>query len=156
DSITYRLVAKGPGGTQEATARVTVNTPPPVVTAPPPPSLTDDQLFAQNIKDAYFDYDSFEVRPADQQTMAANAHFLNQHPNWNVVLEGHCEERGSTEYNMTLGDSRAQATKQALVSAGVNANRIKTVSFGKEKPFCTDSNEQCWQDNRRGHLVLQH
>jgi len=155
DSTTYHLVAKGPGGTQEATTRVTVTRPQPVV-APPtaPTTLTDQQLFDQNIKDAFFDYDSYEIRPQDGSTLQADAQVLNQHPNWKVVIEGHCDERGSTEYNMALGDSRSQAAKQALTSAGVAANRLSTVSYGKEKPFCTESNEQCWQQNRRGHLVL--
>ena len=154
DSTTYRLAASGPGGTQEASTRVTVNRPAPVVQQEAPPSLTDQQLFDQNIKDAYFDYDSYEVRPQDNAALQADAQFLSQHPNWRVLIEGHCDERGSTEYNMALGDSRAQAAKQALVSAGVAANRLTTTSFGKEKPFCTESNEQCWQQNRRGHLVL--
>ena len=154
DSTTYRLTATGLGGTQEATTRVTVNRPPPVQQQAPPPSMTDQQLFDSNIKDAYFDYDSYAVRPQDGSTLQADAQFLNQHPTWKVTIEGHCDERGSTEYNMALGDSRAQAAKQALVSAGVAANRLNTVSFGKEKPFCTESNEQCWQENRRAHLVF--
>jgi peptidoglycan-associated lipoprotein len=154
DSTTYRLTATGPGGSQEATTRVTVNRPPPVVQAPPPPSLTDQQLFDQNIKDAYYDYDSYEVRPQDGSTLQADAQFLNQHQNWKITIEGHCDERGSTEYNMALGDSRAQSAKQALIAAGVAANRLNTISYGKEKPFCTESNEQCWQQNRRAHLVL--
>ena len=155
DSTTYHLVAKGPGGTQEATTRVTVNRPAPVQQQEAPPSLTDQQLFDNNIKDAYFDYDSYEIRPQDGSTLQADAQFLNQHPNWKILIEGHCDERGSTEYNMALGDSRAQSAKQALISAGVAANRLSTTSFGKEKPFCTESNEQCWQENRRAHLVLQ-
>ena len=154
DSTTYRLTATGPGGTQEATTRVTVNRPAPVVAPPQEPTQTDQQLFDQNIKDAYFDYDSYEVRPQDASALQADAQFLNQHPNWRVLIEGHCDERGSTEYNMALGDSRAQAAKQALISAGVAANRLTSTSFGKEKPFCTEQNEQCWQQNRRGHLVL--
>ena len=155
DSTTYRLTATGPGGTQDATTRVTVTRPQPVQqTQEAPPSLTDQQLFEQNIKDAYFDYDSYEVRPSDAATLQADAQFLNQHPNWKILIEGHCDDRGSTEYNMALGDSRSQSAKQALISAGVAANRINTVSFGKEKPFCTESNEQCWQENRRAHLVL--
>ena len=154
DSATYRLTASGPGGTQEATTRVTVNRPAPVQAPPQEPTLTDQQLFDQNIRDAYFDYDSYEIRPGDGSTLRQDAQFLNQHPNWRVLIEGHCDERGSTEYNIALGDSRAQATKQALVSAGVAANRLTTTSFGKEKPFCSESNEQCWQQNRRGHLVL--
>lgn len=154
DSTTYHLTAKGPGGTQEATTRVTVNRPAPVVEQPQQPSMTDQQLFDQNIKDAFFDYDSYSIRPQDASVLQADAQFLNQHPNWKIMVEGHCDERGSTEYNMALGASRADAAKQALVSAGVDASRINTTSFGKEKPFCTESNEQCWQQNRRAHLVL--
>src|SRR5438270_1452834 len=153
-STTYRLVAKGPGGTQEATTRVTINTPAPVQAAPAEPNLTDQQLFDQSIKDAYFDYDSYEVRPQDSSTLQADAQLITQHPGWRILVEGHCDERGSTEYNMALGDSRAQSAKQALVAAGVAANRVITTSFGNDKPFCTESNEQCWQQNRRGHLVL--
>jgi peptidoglycan-associated lipoprotein len=154
DSATYRLVAKGPGGQQEATARVTVNRPAPVAATPPPPSMTDEQLFQQNVKDAFFDYDSYSLRPNDQQQLAAAAQFLNQHSDWKIRIEGYCDERGSTEYNMALGDSRANAAKQALAAAGVNGSRLSAVSFGKEKPFCTESTEQCWQQNRRAHFVL--
>ena len=153
ESTTYTLTAKGAGGTQTATARVTVNAPPPPP-PPPAPSLTDEQLFAQNVKDIYFDYDKADVRPDQQSLVQANAAFLQQHPNMSVTLEGHCDERGSTEYNLALGDNRASAVTNALVAAGVPADRIKTVSFGKEKPFCTASNEACWQQNRRGHFVL--
>jgi peptidoglycan-associated lipoprotein len=150
DSTTYHLTAKGPGGTQEATARVTVNAPPP---PPPPPTATEQELFAQNVKDVYFDYDKYDVRADQQGSVQADAQFLAQHPNISFTIEGHCDERGSTEYNLALGDNRANAVKNALVQAGVNASRIKTISYGKEKPFCTESNEQCWQQNRRGHFV---
>lgn len=153
ESTTYTLTAKGVGGTQTATARVTVNAPPPPP-PPPAPSLTEEQLFAQNVKDVYFDYDKSDVRPDQQSLVQADAAFLQQHPNMSVTVEGHCDERGSTEYNLALGDNRASAVKNALVAAGVPADRIKTVSFGKEKPFCTESNEACWQQNRRGHFVL--
>jgi peptidoglycan-associated lipoprotein len=152
DSTTFRLVAKGAGGTQEATARVTV-TQPAAPTPPPQPSATDQELFNQNVKDVYFDYDSYEVRPDAQSAIAGDAQFLQQHPNISFTVEGHCDERGSTEYNLALGDNRANAVKTALTQAGVPADRIKTISFGKEKPFCTESNEQCWQQNRRGHFV---
>ena len=153
ESTTYTLTAKGAGGTQTATARVTVNAPPPPP-PPPPPSLTEEQLFAQNVKDVYFDYDKSDVRADQQSLVQADAAFLQQHPNMSVTIEGHCDERGSTEYNLALGDNRASAVKNALVAAGVPADRVKTVSFGKEKPFCTESNEACWQQNRRGHFVL--
>ncbi len=152
ESTTYTLSAKGAGGTQTATARVTVNAPPP----PPPtvqPSLTEEQLFAQSVKDIYFDYDKSDIRASEQASIQADAAFLQQHPNISFTIEGHCDERGSTEYNLALGDNRASAVKNALVSAGMAADRIKTISYGKEKPFCSESNETCWQQNRRGHFV---
>ena len=153
ESTTYTLTAKGAGGTQTATARVTVNAPPP---PPPPttqPSLSEEQAFAQSVKDIYFDYDKSDVRASEQASIQADVAFLQQHSNISFTIEGHCDERGSTEYNLALGDNRASAVKNALVSAGMAADRIKTVSYGKEKPFCTESNEQCWQQNRRGHFV---
>ena len=153
DSTTYHLVAKGSGGSQEATTRLTV-TPPPVAQAPPP-SLTDEDLFGQSVKDVYFDYDKSDVRGDQQTAIQADAQFLSQHSNINFTVEGHCDSRGSTEYNLALGDQRASSVKSALVSAGVAANRIKTISFGKEKPFCMEENESCWQQNRRGHFVYQ-
>jgi len=152
ESTTYHLTAKGAGGSQEASARITV-TPPP----PPPPAATASEadLFSQNIKDVYFDYDQSDIRGDQQASIQADAQFLSQHPNVSFTIEGHCDERGSTEYNIALGDKRATAVKSALAAAGVNASRIKTISYGKEKPFCTESNEACWQQNRRGHLVYQ-
>lgn len=152
DSTTYRLTARGAGGTQDATARVTVTQPP-----PPPvqqPSLTDEQAFAQQVKDVFFDYDQYSIRPSDAQVLQANAQFLQSHPNVRITIEGHADERGSTEYNLALGDNRANAVKQAMVQAGVPADRIHTISYGKEKPFCKESNEQCWQQNRRGHFAF--
>ena len=152
-STTYRLIAKGAGGTQEATARVTVAQPP-----PPPPmttTLSDEQLFNQNVKDAFFDYDKSDIRPDAQQALMADAAFLQQHPNIRFTVEGHCDERGSTEYNLGLGDRRATAVKSFLVQQGVSADRIRTISYGKEKPFCTEHTEDCWQQNRRGHFVYQ-
>ena len=153
DSTTYHLVAKGAGGTQEATARLTVTQPPPP--PPAPPTVTDQELFSQNVKDVYFDYDKSDIRADQQTSISADVTFLNAHPNVNFTIEGHCDERGSTEYNIALGDKRATSVKNALVAAGVSASRIKTISYGKEKPFCTESNEACWQQNRRGHFVYQ-
>ncbi|HTW32791.1 MAG TPA: peptidoglycan-associated lipoprotein Pal [Candidatus Sulfotelmatobacter sp.] len=152
DSTTYHLIAKGAGGTQEATARLTV-TPAPAPPPPAAPTVTDQDLFNQSVKDIYFDYDKSDIRADQQASIQADAQFFTQHPNMSFTIEGHCDERGSTEYNLALGDQRASSVKNALVSAGVNANQIKTISYGKEKPFCTESNEACWQQNRRGHLV---
>ncbi len=154
DSTTYHLTAKGTGGTQEATARLTVTQPPPPP-PPPAPTVTDEDLFSQSIKDVYFDYDKSDIRADQQGSIQANVQFLSQHPNINFTIEGHCDERGSTDYNLALGDQRASSVKNALVAGGINASRIKTISYGKEKPFCTESNEACWQQNRRGHFVYQ-
>jgi len=154
DSTTYHLVAKGAGGTQEATARLTVTAAPP---PPPPPAatVTDEDLFNQNIKDIYFDYDKSDIRGDQRTSIQADMAFLTQHPNMSFTVEGHCDERGSTEYNLALGDQRASSVKNELTTAGISASRIKTISYGKEKPFCTESNEACWQQNRRGHFVYQ-
>jgi len=151
DSTTYHLVAKGAGGTQEATARLTVTAPPPPPT--PTPSPTAEELFNQNIKDVYFDYDKSDIRSDQQSAVQADVTFLTEHPDVTFTIGGHCDERGSTEYNLALGDQRASSLKNALVAAGISASRIKTISYGKEKPFCTESNESCWQQNRRDHLV---
>ncbi len=150
-STTYRLIARGAGGTQEATARVTVT----AASAGPGAIPGEEEMFAQSVKDVFFDYDRYDIRPDAAEQIAANATFLAQHPNIRFLIEGHCDERGSTEYNLALGDNRANAAKEALVKAGVSASRIQIKSYGKEKPFCTESNEQCWQQNRRGHFVYQ-
>jgi peptidoglycan-associated lipoprotein len=153
DSTTYHLIAKGAGGTQDATARVTVN----AAAAPQPTTsnATEEELFARNVKDIYFDYDKYDVRGDQQGSLRGDAQFLQQHSNIHITIEGHCDERGSTEYNLALGASRADAVKNALIQSGVGGDRIKTISYGKEKPFCTESNESCWQQNRRGHFVYE-
>jgi peptidoglycan-associated lipoprotein len=151
DSTTYTITASGPGGSATATASVTVNAPPPP--PPPPAGPTDDEIFLREVRDAYFDYDKADLRPDARTALSKTADFLKSYPRFKVTIEGHCDERGSTEYNLGLGDRRANAVKQFLVSAGVSADRLSTVSFGKEKPFCMESNEACWQQNRRGHFV---
>jgi len=154
DSTNYHLVAKGAGGTQDATIRLTVTAPPPPP-PPPPAGPTDEELFTQNIKDIYFDYDKSDIRADQNASLQADMLFLNQHPNINFTIEGHCDERGSIEYNMALGDRRATSVKDALALASISAGRINLISYGKERPFCTESNEACWQQNRRGHFVYR-
>jgi len=154
-STSYRLTATGAGGSQDATARVTV-TPPPQqqVTQPPQVSETLRESFARNVKDVYFDYDRYDLRPDGQATIQADAAWLKQHPEAHLTIEGHCDERGSTEYNLVLGDNRGNAVRNALTQAGVPASQLDVKSFGKEMPFCTEGNEECWQRNRVGHFVL--
>lgn len=154
-STTYRLTATGPGGTESATARVTVtNPPPPPPMAPASRNVSEEELFAQEVKTIYFDYDKYEVRDDQKSVLQGNANFLRAHPNMKLVIEGHCDERGSEEYNLGLGDRRANSLKEALGALGINGDRIRTLSYGKERPVCTDSNEDCWQRNRRGQFVL--
>lgn len=153
DSTTYHLTAKGAGGTQEASTRLTVTQPPPPPAATPSP--TDEDLFGENIKDVYFDFNKSDIRADQQAAVQSDAQFLTQHSNISFTIEGHCDDRGSTEYNLALGDQRASSVKNALTAAGVDASHIKTISYGKEKPFCLEDNEACWQQNRRDHFVYQ-
>ena len=149
-STTYTLVATGAGGRRDASARVTVNGR--VGAAIPSPAEAD--LFAKNVKDVRFDYDRSDIR-ADQTPIAqGDAAFLLQHPSLKVVVEGHCDDRGSEEYNLALGTNRAESLKRALLQQGVSEDRIGTISFGKEKPFCSLDNDQCWQQNRVDHFSM--
>ena len=150
-STTYTLDAKGSGGTKEASARVTVN---PVV-AVQPPAESEQDMFGRNVHDLFFDFNKANIRPDETATTESDAQFLTQHPDIKVLVEGHCDDRGSEEYNLALGVSRAETLKEALAKDGVNTAQIKTISYGKEKPFCTTDDEQCWQRNRRDHIVYQ-
>jgi peptidoglycan-associated lipoprotein len=150
-STTYHLVARGPGGSTDATANLTVAAAP----APPPVGETmNEQIFEQNVKPAFFDYDSYEIRPDAQTVLAQDASFLAAHPTLKIVVGGYCDDRGSAEYNLALGENRANAAKQALVNGGVSPDRVRTVSYGKEKQFCTTNDEACWQQNRRAGFSL--
>ena len=160
NSTNFHLTAKGDGGTTEANVRVTVRTAQaPSAVAPTagldnPGSNVTDAQFHQAVKDVFFDYDSYELR-ADGQTAASQAaSFLVAHPNVRVLIGGYADERGSAEYNLALGENRANSAKTALINAGIAPNRVRTVSYGKEKQFCTESNEQCWQENRRAQFTI--
>ncbi|MFZ0213073.1 MAG: peptidoglycan-associated lipoprotein Pal [Candidatus Acidiferrales bacterium] len=153
DTTTYTITATGPGGSATANVQVTVSAPPPVAQAPAAaPDI--NALFSQNVKDAFFDYNKSEVRPDARDALQKDAEFLRSYPQVSVTIEGHCDERGSEEYNLGLGQRRADAAKQYLVSLGISADRVKTMSWGKEHPFCSEHNEDCWQQNRRGHFVM--
>lgn len=156
ESTDYEVVAKNSEGkTATASVRVTVTQPPPPPPPPaaaPAPSISD--LFNQNVKDAFFDFDKSSIRDDAKDALNGDAEFLKAHPSVSIIVEGHCDDRGSAEYNMGLGDRRANAVRDYLIQQGVDGSHVRTVSYGKEKPFCTDDNEQCWQQNRRGHLVM--
>jgi len=157
-TTTYTLTASGPGGTATAEATVTVSTPPPPAPAPPAQNqMSAAQMLAQQVQDIHFDYDKSDVRSEDQPILQADANALKQifamDPNFIVRIEGNCDERGSAEYNLALGDRRAAAAKEALVGMGVPADKLTTISYGKERPICTDATEDCYARNRRDHFA---
>ena len=158
DSTTWVLTATGPGGSTTASATVNVSAPPP----PPPPPVQQPQAtitdrMASEVQDAFFDYDKTDIRSDARDALTRNAAalkaILNDFPGATIVIEGHTDERGSAEYNLGLGDRRASSAKEFLVGLGVPADRLKTISYGKERPQCTEQNETCWQKNRRVHFV---
>src|SRR4051794_18512033 len=158
DSTTYTLTATGPGGSVTSSATVSVTTPPP----PPPPPVTRptstvEQRLGSEVQDIYFDYDKSDVRGDARDVLTRDAaaikSILADFPNASIVVEGHCDERGSAEYNLGLGDRRAQSAKDFLVQLGIAADRLKTISYGKERQQCTEANESCWQRNRRAHFT---
>ena len=161
---TYTLVAKGLGGTTSAS--VTVNVRPadkPIAIPPPPPTKTVTRTFSesvtQDLKDAFFDYDQFTLRDDSRSVLTQDSDVLksiiSSFSGGNVILEGHCDERGSGEYNLALGDKRAQSALDFLRGLGVGTDRLKTVSYGKDRPQCTEATEDCYQKNRRVHFSPQ-
>jgi peptidoglycan-associated lipoprotein len=142
--------------------------PPPPVTPPqtpaPPAPLSEDQVFAQKtlaqlnaekpLTDVFFDYDKAEVKDEGRAALQKNAEWLRRWPSVKVTVEGHCDSRGTPEYNLALGERRANTVRGYLASLGVPADRIVVVSKGKEQPFCNEENESCWSQNRRGHFIV--
>lgn len=151
-STSYHLVARGSGGVADSTARVTVSAPPAV--SAPTSGMSDEEAFHANVQDIFFDYDASDIRSDAQSILSKDAAYLNSHPDIRFIIGGYCDERGSNEYNLGLGQQRAEAAKNALVNAGVAASRVRVISYGKEKPFCTQSSEDCWQQNRRAGFAI--
>jgi len=159
NSTVFALTASGPGGAARASTAIRVFSAPP--SAPPaslprtPPATLEGRL-ASDVQDAYFDYDKSDLRSDAQDTLARDAtalrSILRDFPKLVLTLEGHCDERGSAEYNLALGDRRASAAKDFLVQFGVPANSLKVISFGKERQVCAEQSEACWQSNRRVHF----
>src|SRR6185369_12481873 len=145
---------------QVTTADTTPPPPPPTETntPPPPPSeppseTTAETNTATGLEDAFFDYDAADIRNDAKDALTNNGKYLSSHGSSNIVIEGHCDERGSVEYNLALGERRARAAKDFLVSYGVPATRLTTISYGKERPFDAGHDESAWAKNRRAHFV---
>ncbi len=158
-STNFHLIAKNTAGlTAESNVRVTVR----VATAPNAMgdsadnqgNMGPDAAFHRAVPDAFFDYDSYELRPDAAAASTQAAAYLAANPNIRVLVAGYSDERGSAEYNLALGENRANSAKTALVAAGISADRLRTVSYGKEKQFCSESNETCWQQNRRAQFTV--
>lgn len=152
DSTTYVLTATGAGGNTTASARVTVTQPPPPPPPPPAPTMSESEIVDTSMKDAYFDFDKSDIRADAQEALTTDADFLKAHPDIHVTIEGDCDDRGSEEYNLGLGDRRATSAKKFLLNLGVPEDHLYTISFGKDRPQCTDETEECWQKNRRVHF----
>jgi peptidoglycan-associated lipoprotein len=146
-------------------------TPPPPPTAPPapaavatPPPLSEEEIFNRKsldqlnaekpLGDVFFEYDKSDLSAEGRSALQKDADWMKKWTKTVVTVEGHCDSRGSAEYNLALGDRRANAAKEYLVSLGIPTSRITVVSKGKEQPFCSDETESCWQQNRRGHFVI--
>jgi peptidoglycan-associated lipoprotein len=158
NTTTYALTARSAGGTdmRSVTVNVTVPAPPPPP-PPPAPRISGAEMLNRDAQDAYFDYDKSDVRDDARQALTRDADLLKQifaaDPSFSVVIEGHCDERGSAEYNLGLGDRRATSAKDFLVSLGLPESKIRVISYGKERPVCTEASEDCYQRNRRAHLA---
>lgn len=160
-SVTFVATAKGPGGTAEDSVRLTVNEPaapaatPARYVAPNSPAspLTMDQQIQKAMQTIYFDYDKADVRADQLSKLQTAAAFLKQNLTLKFTIEGHCDERGSEEYNLALGDRRANALKRYLVSQGITESRLGTVSYGEERQVCHEQTETCYERNRRGSFT---
>lgn len=155
ESTTYTIVARNPTGEARASSRVTVVEPKqlePVVTLSDVEGLRRE-IEAGNVRDIFFDFDKAELSAAARAALERNAEIFQQYPQARVIIEGHCDERGTEEYNLALGDRRALATHDYLVQLGVSAAQLETISYGEERPFATGHNEAAWAQNRRAHFT---
>jgi peptidoglycan-associated lipoprotein len=148
------------GGAGGATTTATTTPPPTATAAPQTPGTTarpspKEFTAIPELKPIYFDFDKYDIRPADAKVLDANAAWLKTNGAQLVLMEGHCDERGTNEYNLALGERRAKSTMNYLVSQGVQASRITIISYGEERPVCTAHNEECWSKNRRAQFLVK-
>jgi peptidoglycan-associated lipoprotein len=143
------------GGEPPEAPSTSDNMPPSTETPPPPPSTSDTggEDTQGAFRDAFFDYDEAGLREDAKAALDGDAKYMESHSGVKVVIEGHCDERGSVEYNLALGEKRARAAKDYLTTYGINAARITTISYGKERPFDPGHTEESWAQNRRAHFV---
>lgn len=123
----------------------------------PKPGVGEEELnlVQSQLGDVYYDFDKYNLKPEARETLARNAEVLKQHPAVNVFVEGHCDERGTNEYNLALGERRATASKNYLVQSGVAPERLYVISYGEERPQCFEHGESCWWKNRRAHFAVR-
>jgi peptidoglycan-associated lipoprotein len=158
-STTYELVATGPGGSAKVFATVNVMAPPrPLLPLPQLEPMSLQARLETQVSDAYFDYDKSGIRGDARTVLEKDAEALRSiladFPNAVIVLEGHCDERGSAEYNLGLGAQRAASASAYIEGLGVQTSRLRIISYGKERPQCSESTEACWQENRRVHFAV--
>ena len=158
-SVTYTATATGPGGSTSDSARITVRVPaapvaPARTSTSATPTVNSSDLFARNVQPIYFDYDKSEIRGDQFSQLNADAAWLKEHREAKFTIEGYCDERGSEEYNLGLGDRRANRVKEYLIQQGIDSSRIKILSYGEERPICRDETEDCYQRNRRAAFAL--
>jgi peptidoglycan-associated lipoprotein len=151
------LEATEPSAPSAVPDRIEQSPPAPATALPPPPAGVppSSQAFRTTLDDVYFDYDRFMIRSEARKVLEDNAMALKSQNGWKLLIEGHCDERGTLDYNLVLGERRALAVKNYLTDLGVPASQVQVVSYGKERPFCSDHSDQCWQSNRRAHFVIE-
>jgi peptidoglycan-associated lipoprotein len=164
--LTEGCKKKPPTTTEEARPPIEAPSTPETSVPPPPgrpdpdaaPDVLSEEIADMNRKgymtDAYIDYDASDLLDDARSALSSNAEWLKRYPSIQVLISGHCDERGTSAYNLALGDSRANAARAYLESLGVSGGRLRTVSYGKERPFCGESSEDCYQQNRRAHFVI--
>jgi peptidoglycan-associated lipoprotein len=154
--LAFALSAGCASRKQVTTAEPAPPPPPPTQTkpeTPPPAPPAEPEKPKFTLRDAFFDFDDFSLRSDAKAALDSDAKYMEQNAGANIVIEGHCDERGSVEYNLALGEKRARAAKAYLVSYGIAASRMTTISYGKERPFDPGHNEEAWAKNRRAHFV---